>query len=86
MQAIAARFLAPGTAAVIRVVLAKATVDMLTGGLDSQSAASRRSLLLGRPKHRQANPRRPAGKIGYARNTTHMPVCAVRFERVLLDG
>jgi beta-aspartyl-peptidase (threonine type) len=75
--------------AIIRVVLAKATVDLLTGGLDSQSAAKQAINLLA-TKTRSTGGLilvDRQGKIGYARNTTHMPVCAITdSERVLLDG
>jgi beta-aspartyl-peptidase (threonine type) len=73
--------------AIIRVVLAKATVDMLSSGAHSQSAARQAiELLAGKTqssgglilvdRH---------GRIGYARNTMHMPVCAITgTEEVLL--
>jgi len=63
--------------AIIRTVLAKSAVDLLKAGVDPQSAADQAVTLLAEKtgstgglilidRH---------GKIGYARNTTHMPVC-----------
>jgi beta-aspartyl-peptidase (threonine type) len=65
--------------AIIRVVLAKSALDYLNGGLDSQSAAKQAIELL---KAKTASTAGLIlidrnGKIGYARNTTHMPVCWV---------
>ena len=65
--------------AIIRVVLAKSTVALLKDGDDPQSAATKALDLLA------AKTRNTAGlilidrqgKIGYARNTTHMPVCSI---------
>jgi beta-aspartyl-peptidase (threonine type) len=63
--------------AIIRTVLAKSAVDLLKAGVDRQSAAEQAVALLAEKTggtggliliDRQ-------GKIGYARNTTHMPVC-----------
>ena len=65
--------------AIIRVVLAKSAVELLKDGADPQSAAQKAvELLLNKTGStgglilidRQ-------GKIGYARNTPHMPVCAI---------
>src|SRR6185503_12433894 len=65
--------------AIIRVVLAKSALDYLNGGLDSQSAAKQAIELL---KAKTASTAGLIlidrnGKIGYARNVTHMPVCWV---------
>jgi beta-aspartyl-peptidase (threonine type) len=63
--------------AIIRTVLGKSAVDLLKAGVDRQSAAEQAVALLEEKTggtggliliDRQ-------GKIGYARNTTHMPVC-----------
>ena len=62
---------------IIRTVLAKSAIDLLKAGVDPQSAANQAVTLLAEKtgstgglilidRH---------GKIGYARNTTHMPVC-----------
>ncbi len=65
--------------AIIRVVLAKSAVDLLKAGRDAQSAAKHAIALLAAKTGatggliligRQ-------GEVGYARNTTHMPVCAI---------
>ncbi len=65
--------------AIIRVVLAKSAVDLLKAGRDTQSAAKHAIALLAAKTGstggliligRQ-------GEVGYARNTTHMPVCAI---------
>ena len=75
--------------AIIRVVLAKSAVDLLKNGADPQSAAKQAIELLAAKtessgglilidRHR---------KIGYARSTTHMPVCAITGpEQVFLDS
>ena len=63
--------------AIIRIVLAKSAVDLLKAGADPQAAVEDAVALLSAQTgstggliliDRQ-------GKIGYARNTTHMPVC-----------
>ena len=75
--------------AIIRVVLAKSAVDLLKDMADPQSAAKQAiELLAGKTqstgglilvdRH---------GKIGYARNTMHMPVCWISGSgQVLLEG
>jgi beta-aspartyl-peptidase (threonine type) len=73
--------------AIIRVVLAKATVDMVSSGTHSQSAAQQAMELLALKTQSSGGliviDRH--GKIGHARNTTHMPVCAITgTEEVLL--
>ena len=63
--------------AIIRVVLAKSTVDLVRTGMDVQSAVIRGIELL----HNRTGANGGLicigsdGKIGYARNTTHMPIC-----------
>jgi beta-aspartyl-peptidase (threonine type) len=73
--------------AIIRVVLAKSAVDLLKRGLDSQSAAQQAMKLLAVKTQSSGGliliDRH--GKIGHARNTMHMPVCAITgTEEVLL--
>jgi beta-aspartyl-peptidase (threonine type) len=75
--------------AIIRVVLAKSAVDLLKRGLDSQSAAEQAIELLAAKTESTGGliliDRQ--GKIGYARNTAHMPVCMVTgSEQILLDS
>jgi len=75
--------------AIIRVVLAKAAVDLLKNGLDSQSAAKQAIDLLAAKTESKGGliliDRH--GQIGYARNTTHMPVCAITgSEQILSDS
>jgi beta-aspartyl-peptidase (threonine type) len=68
--------------AIIRIVMAKATLEFLKAGADPQSAASKAVALLADKTgstggliviDRQ-------GRIGYARNTERMPVCLVKGE------
>ena len=65
--------------AIMRVVLAKATVDLLKDAVAPQAAADASVRLLAAKTESTGGliliDRH--GKIGYARNTTHMPVCAV---------
>jgi beta-aspartyl-peptidase (threonine type) len=65
--------------AIIRVVLAKSAVDLVKSGLDSRSAAKQAIELLAAKTESSGGliliDRH--GKIGYARNATHMPVCAI---------
>jgi L-asparaginase / beta-aspartyl-peptidase len=65
--------------AIIRIVLAKSTLDLLKAGANPQSAANQAVMLLAQKTggsggliiiDRQ-------GRIGYARNTDRMPVCFV---------
>jgi len=75
--------------AIMRVVLAKSSVDLLKSGLDSQSAAKQAIELLAAKTESSGGliliDRH--GKIGYARNTTHMPVCAITdSEQILSDS
>jgi L-asparaginase / beta-aspartyl-peptidase len=75
--------------AIIRVVLGKTAIDFLSEGIEP-NAAARKSLALFEAKtgaqaglilidcH---------GRIGYARNTTHMPVCFVKDNQsIVLDS
>jgi L-asparaginase / beta-aspartyl-peptidase len=65
--------------AIIRVVLAKSAVDILKSGADARSSAQQAVELLASKTGSTGGliliDRE--GKIGYARNTTHMPVCAI---------
>ena len=75
--------------AIIRVVLAKSTVDMLNTELSPQAAAELAVGLLAAKTASTAGliliDRQ--GKIGYARNTSHMPVCAMSGTgQILVDG
>jgi beta-aspartyl-peptidase (threonine type) len=65
--------------AIMRVVMAKSTLEFLKGGIDPRSAANQAIVLLAKKTgstgglivvDRQ-------GRIGYARNTLRMPVCFV---------
>src|SRR5688572_1532853 len=75
--------------AIIRVVLGKTAIDFLAEGIDP-NAATRKSLAL-----LEAKTGAQAGlimidchgRIGYARNTTHMPVCFIRDDQsIALDS
>jgi beta-aspartyl-peptidase (threonine type) len=75
--------------AIMRVLLAKSAVDLLKNGVDSQSAAKQAVELLANKTASTGGliviDRR--GKIGYARNTTHMPVCSMTGSgQVALDS
>jgi L-asparaginase / beta-aspartyl-peptidase len=63
--------------AIIRVVLAKSAVDRLKAGADPQTAAEQAVALLAARTGATGGLILvdSEGKIGYARNTTHMPVC-----------
>jgi beta-aspartyl-peptidase (threonine type) len=65
--------------AIIRVVLAKSAVELLRGAAESHAAASQALDLLVAKTGSTAGliliDR--AGNVGYARNTTHMPICAI---------
>jgi beta-aspartyl-peptidase (threonine type) len=65
--------------AIIRIVMAKTALDFLRSGLDPTEAANRAVTLLAEKTgstggliivDRQ-------GRVGYARNTSHMPVCSI---------
>ena len=75
--------------AIMRVVLAKSVVDLLRRGGDPQTAAQRGVELLGAKTGSTGGliliDR--YGEIGYARNTTHMPVCSITDSgKVSLDS
>jgi len=65
--------------AIIRVVLAKSAVDFLKTGLDPHSAAKQAIELLAAGTESTGGLILISGdgKIAYARNTTHMPVCSI---------
>ena len=66
--------------AIIRVVLAKTTVDFLSEGIDPNAAAHKSLKLLEAKTGAQAGLIMIdcQGRIGYTRNTTHMPVCFIK--------
>jgi beta-aspartyl-peptidase (threonine type) len=75
--------------AIIRVVLAKSAVDLLKAGADPQTAVEQAVALLAARTGSMGGLILidSQGKIGYARNTTHMPVCwATVPGRVELHG
>jgi L-asparaginase / beta-aspartyl-peptidase len=63
--------------AIIRAVLAKSAVDLLKAGADPQTAVEQAVALLAARTGGSGGLILidSRGKIGYARNTTHMPVC-----------
>jgi L-asparaginase / beta-aspartyl-peptidase len=67
--------------AIMRLVLAKTAVDFLRAGTDVQVAARMAVDELANKLHSSGGiiliDR--SGKLGYARNTTHMPVCSITF-------
>ncbi|MSQ60306.1 MAG: peptidase T [Betaproteobacteria bacterium] len=64
---------------VIRIVLAKAAVDMLRGGLGAPAAALQAIALLAEKTGSTGGliVTGRNGETGYARNTSHMPVCSI---------
>ena len=72
--------------AIVRVVLGKSTVDFLKAGMDARAAAKRAvDLLEGRTGSTGGLILIDrAGKIAYARNTSHMPVCAITDNRKII--
>jgi L-asparaginase / beta-aspartyl-peptidase len=75
--------------AIIRVVLAKSAVDLLKAGADPQTAVEEAVALLAARTGSTGGLILidSQGKIGYARNTTHMPVCwATSPGRIELDS
>jgi L-asparaginase / beta-aspartyl-peptidase len=75
--------------AIIRVVLAKSAVDMLKAGADPQTAVEEAVALLAARTGSSVGLILidSQGKIAYARNTTHMPVCwATAPGRIELDS
>ena len=69
--------------AIIRVVLGKTAIDFLAEGIDPNAAARKSLELLEAKTGAQAGLIMIDchGRIGYARNTTHMPVCFIRDDR-----
>jgi L-asparaginase / beta-aspartyl-peptidase len=75
--------------AIIRVVLAKSAVDLLKAGADPQTAVEEAVALLAARTGSSVGLILidSQGKIAYARNTTHMPVCwATAPGRIELDS
>jgi L-asparaginase / beta-aspartyl-peptidase len=66
--------------AIIRVVLGKTAVDFLSEGIEPNAAARKSLALLEAKTGAQAGLIMIdcQGRIGYARNTTHMPVCFIK--------
>jgi L-asparaginase / beta-aspartyl-peptidase len=66
--------------AIIRMVLGKTAVDFLSEGIDPNAAARKALTLLEAKTAAQAGLIMIdcQGRIGYARNTTHMPVCLIK--------
>jgi beta-aspartyl-peptidase (threonine type) len=66
--------------AIIRLVLAKTAVDFLSEGIEPNAAARKSLTLLQAKTGAQAGLIMIdcQGRIGYARNTTHMPVCFIK--------
>jgi beta-aspartyl-peptidase (threonine type) len=75
--------------AIIRIVMAKTTVDFLTSGSDPNEAA-RQAIALLEEKTGAVGGLiviDGQGRLGYARNTTHMPVCLVNGDgSITLDS
>jgi beta-aspartyl-peptidase (threonine type) len=74
--------------AIMRLVLAKTAVDFLRQGHEAQNAADR---AIGELAAKLKSSGGIIlidlhGKIGYARNTTHMPVCSVTAGAVIMVG
>jgi len=71
--------------AIIRVVLGKTAVDFLSEGIDPNEAARKSLALLAAKTGAQAGLILIDchGRIGYARNTTHMPVCYIKENQSL---
>jgi beta-aspartyl-peptidase (threonine type) len=71
--------------AIMRVVLAKSAAEFMRNGADAQSAAQQAVNLLagkiGSSGGLIVIDR--DGRIGYARNTTHMPVCFIQNHGVI---
>jgi beta-aspartyl-peptidase (threonine type) len=66
--------------AIMRVVLAKSAVEFMRQGVDATAAAQRAIALLSAKTGSTGGliVIDQRGRIGYARNTTHMPVCFIR--------
>lgn len=69
--------------AIIRVVLGKTAIDFLAEGIDPNAAARKSLELLEAKTGAQAGLIMIDchGRIGYARNTTYMPVCFIRDDQ-----
>jgi L-asparaginase / beta-aspartyl-peptidase len=75
--------------AIIRLVLGKTAIDFLAEGIDPNAAARKSLELLQAKTGAQAGLIMIDchGRIGYARNTTHMPVCFIRDNQsIALDS
>jgi L-asparaginase / beta-aspartyl-peptidase len=75
--------------AIIRVVLGKTAIDFLSEGIDPNTAARKSLALLEAKTGAQAGLIMIDchGRIGYARNTTHMPVCFIKDNQsIVLDS
>jgi len=74
--------------AIIRIVLAKSTLDLLEAGADPQSAANQAVMLLAEKTGGSGGLiiADRLGRIGYARNTDRMPVCFVTDRGVETDS
>ena len=74
--------------AIIRIVMAKSTLELLKAGADSQLAANQAVMLLAEKTGGSGGliivDRK--GRIGYARNTDRMPVCFVADRGVETDS
>jgi len=74
--------------AIIRVVLGKTAIDFLSEDIDPNEAARRSLALLNAKTGAQAGLIiiDCQGRIGYARNTTHMPVCFIKDNHSVIDS
>jgi L-asparaginase / beta-aspartyl-peptidase len=75
--------------AIIRVVLGKTAIDFLSEGIDPNTAARKSLALLEAKTGAQAGLIMIDchGRIGYARNTTHMPLCFIKDNQsIVLDS
>ena len=75
--------------AIIRVVLGKTAIDFVSAGIDPNMAARKSLELLEAKTGAQAGLIiiDCHGRIGYARNTTHMPVCLIEGDQsIALDS
>jgi beta-aspartyl-peptidase (threonine type) len=74
--------------AIIRVVLAKSAAELVRNGADADSAAQKAVALLAEKTGSTGGliVIDQQGRIGYARNTTHMPVCFILNARSETDS
>jgi beta-aspartyl-peptidase (threonine type) len=75
--------------AIIRVVLGKTAIDFISEGIDPHAAARKSLELLESKTGAQAGLIiiDCQGRIGYARNTTHMPVCFIKeTQSIVVDS